>query len=463
MIRKTSPKMPKILVIDDDRTVCRSLKLLFGKAGYEVQTIYQPLNVLEFVDSFRPDIILLDLNFSIDTSGSQGIRILESVREHFPELPVILITAWGTLELAVAGMKLGAKDFITKPWDNQQLADAVKMQLDLQTRGRKEITDTSALDAIIGRSKAIRDVKATILRIADTDATVLITGDSGTGKELVAEAIHDNSARRNHPFIKVNLGGIPDELFESELFGHVKGAFTGAVSDRAGRFRHADKGTLFLDEAGELTMRAQVKLLRVLQEKTFEPLGSSKTIRSDVRVISATHRNLPLMVEEGSFREDLFYRINLLHIHLPPLTDRREDIPLLARSFIERLNHHHGKKELEADETALEWLSGRSFPGNIRQLKNIVERAWLLSEKRLLTKKDFEPHFTDQSTAGRRILPQVGAMTLEEMEIAMIRRAIEFHDKNISQAARSLGITRSALYRRLVKYHLITETDDENF
>src|SRR5690606_22006389 len=260
---------PKILIIDDDRTVCRSLKLLFSKAEFSVETLFNPLNTLEFIDSFQPDVVLLDLNFSIDTSGQEGLRILESIRQRNPELPVILITAWGTLELAISGMKLGARDFITKPWDNQQLKSAVQTQIDLNSGKDSEILDVSALEAIIGDSESIRAIKSTILQIAKTDATVLITGESGTGKELVAEAIHNNSKRRDKAFVKVNLGGVPDELFESEMFGHVKGAFTGAVHDRVGRFRKADGGTIFLDEVGELSQRAQVKLLRVLQEKAF--------------------------------------------------------------------------------------------------------------------------------------------------------------------------------------------------
>ncbi|WP_236978988.1 sigma-54-dependent transcriptional regulator [Membranihabitans maritimus] len=447
---------PKILIIDDDRTVCQSLKLLFSKAGFQVQSIYNPHNVLEFINSFHPDIVLLDLNFSVDTSGSQGLKILESLRPRHPDLPILLITAWGTLELAVKGMKLGAKDFITKPWDNRHLLSAVNTQIELNSSLKKEISDFSSLDAIIGRSKVIKDVKSMILQIASTNATVLVTGESGTGKELVAEAIHDNSQRNENPFVKVNLGGIPDELFESELFGHVKGAFTGAVSDRTGRFKVADRGTIFLDEVGELSRRTQVKLLRVLQEKTFEPLGSNKTIKSDVRVISATHRNLETMVIEGQFREDLFYRLNLLQIHLPALSERREDIPLLVHSFIQRLNQTQGDKHIEAGASALEWLSLQEFPGNIRQLKNIVERAWLLSRKTILERGDFKQHFSDQKPEQGK-LPKVGSMTLEEMEVTMIQRAMYFHNGNISQVARSLGITRSALYRRLSKYNISHE------
>lgn len=445
---------PRILIIDDDRMVCQSLKLLFSKAGFIVQTIYNPLNVMEFVDSFEPDIVLLDLNFSIDTSGQEGLHILDTIRKAYSELPVILITAWGSLDLAVDGMKRGASDFITKPWDNHQLRNSVQTQLDLRTKRSDTNTDIAALDAIIGQSPSIMEVKSLIMKVAQTDATVLITGESGTGKELVAEAIHDNSRRKNERFIKVNLGGIPDELFESEMFGHVKGAFTGAIQHRSGRFQEADGGTIFLDEVGELSSRSQVKVLRVLQEKTFEPLGSSKMVKSDIRIISATHRNLEAMVATGHFREDLFYRINLLHIHLPALSERRKDIPLLVRYFIQRLNESSDFKYLEIDDHALQWLSHQNFPGNIRQLRNIVERTWLLSSKKVLDQKEFVGNFNIHVSTDSNTLPNPGIMTLAEMEIEMIQRSMAFHDGNISRVARSLGITRSSLYRRLSKYNL---------
>ncbi|HLU93062.1 MAG TPA: sigma-54 dependent transcriptional regulator [Membranihabitans sp.] len=445
---------PRILIIDDDRTVCQSLKLLFSKAGFSVQTIYNPLNVLEFVTSFFPDIVLLDLNFSVDTSGREGLHILEKIRNVFPELPVILITAWGTLDLAVDGMKRGARDFITKPWDNQQLLESVQTQLNLRSTGTDTITNPAALETIIGQSTPMMEVKSLIMKVAQTDATVLITGGSGTGKELVAEAIHDNSRRKNQNFVKVNLGGIPDELFESEMFGHVKGAFTGAIQHRNGRFQEAEGGTIFLDEVGELSGRAQVKLLRVLQEKTFEPLGSSKTVRSDIRIISATHRELESMVATGEFREDLFYRVNLLHIHLPALAERREDIPLLVQYFVQRLNDSSDGKHMEVNDKALQWLSHQDFPGNIRQLRNIVERTWLLSSKKVLDQKNFAMNLTSSASSDSKTASKAGIMTLEEMEIEMIQRAMAFHDGNISRVARSLGITRSSLYRRLSKYNV---------
>src|SRR5690606_22073792 len=340
------------------------------------------------------------------------------------------------------------------PWDNQQLLESVQTQLNLRSTGTDTITNPAALETIIGQSTPMMEVKSLIMKVAQTDATVLITGGSGTGKELVAEAIHDNSRRKNQNFVKVNLGGIPDELFESEMFGHVKGAFTGAIQHRNGRFQEAEGGTIFLDEVGELSGRAQVKLLRVLQEKTFEPLGSSKTVRSDIRIISATHRELESMVATGEFREDLFYRVNLLHIHLPALAERREDIPLLVQYFVQRLNDSSDGKHMEVNDKALQWLSHQDFPGNIRQLRNIVERTWLLSSKKVLDQKNFAMNLTSSASSDSKTASKAGIMTLEEMEIEMIQRAMAFHDGNISRVARSLGITRSSLYRRLSKYNV---------
>ncbi len=438
---------PKILIVDDDRTVCQSLKLLFSTKGFDVQYIINPLNVIEFIDTFKPDIVVLDLNFTLEASGDEGLQILQKVHAVFPTLPIILITAWGTLELAVKGMKSGAVDFITKPWDNAQMVSAVKTQL--QLRLEAEQNTSSRLEGIIGVSDAITEVKALITKVAPTDATVLVTGGSGTGKELVAEAVHELSSRYEQPFLKVNLGGIPTELFESELFGHKKGAFTGAVADREGRFQKVGGGTLFLDEIGDLSAPSQVKLLRVLQERTFEPLGSSETLKSHARVVSATHRDLHKMVEEEKFREDLFYRINLLHIHLPDLNQRAEDIPYLTQAFVQKLNGGGSSKDIE--DSALEWLSIQDFPGNVRQLKNWVERTWLLSDRRKLSIQDFK---AQQNPTGRKTR---AGQTLEQVEKEMIEKAISGKKGNMTEVAKSLGITRSALYRRITKYGISYE------
>lgn len=447
----------KILIIDDDKTLFHSLKLLFSKQGYEVQGIFNPLNALEHIESFEPNVILLDLNFTIETSGRQGLEILQRIKEKNIQTPVVLITAWGSLQIAVEGMKLGAADFITKPWDNATISSAVNTQLKLRSKWDTPATNNEALDAIIGNSEAIQQVKKTIQKIASTDATVLIMGESGTGKELVAEAIHDNSHRCDHPFVKVNLGSIPSDLFESEMFGHKKGAFTGAYTDRKGRFQLAQKGTIFLDEIGDLEKDAQVKLLRVLQEKTYEAIGSSTTTKSNVRVISATHRPLQQAVMQQEFREDLFYRLNLLQIQLPNLHQRRQDIPILVQSFVSGLERSYGKALDPVDEDTLIWLSKQQYPGNIRQLKNIVERTGLLANNRRLTIRDFQPHFESSKRRGSALF-NVGDMTLDEMEKTMIQQSLNFHNGNISRVARSLGITRSALYRRIQKHQLNYES-----
>ncbi|MCQ0112081.1 sigma-54-dependent transcriptional regulator [Zhouia amylolytica] len=450
---KSNTKHPyKILVLDDDETVCQSLRYLFIKQGWEVQTLTNPLNAVAFLKNNPADLILLDLNFRVGTDGKEGLGILKEIKSHTKEVPVILFTAWGSMQLAIDGMKLGAADFLTKPWDNENLIAAIRTQLQLRGKNEDRPTSHSSLDAIIGTSETIKAIKEWIVKAAPTDATVLISGESGTGKELVAKAIHDLSKRQDQAFVSVNLGAIPDSLFESELFGHKKGAFTSAVSDREGRFKLAEKGTLFLDEIGDLALASQVKLLRVLQEKTFEPLGGSKPIKTDVRIISATHKDLSDMVVRETFREDLFYRINLLHIHLPALSERREDIPLLVNHFIQQFNATQNKK-VKVESHALEWLEKQAYPGNIRQLKNCIERTVLLTAKNSLGIKDFKPHL-EAKPGGSNKFPKVGELTLDEMEKTLIANALEFYAGNITDAARSLGITRSALYRRIEKYNI---------
>lgn len=441
----------RILIIDDDRTVCQSLKLLMTKSGYHADAIFNPMNAVEYIEQYAPDLVILDMNFTVDTTGRQGLSLLDAIKQVYADLPIILITGWGTMELAIEGMKKGAKDFITKPWDNEVITSAISSILMLGERQATKTSSLTALDKIIGDSKAITEVKDLIVQVAPTTATVLITGDSGTGKELVAEAIHELSDRKDEEFVKVNLGGLSSSLFESELFGHRKGAFTGAIENRKGRFEIADGGTIFLDEVGDLALDLQVKLLRVLQERTFEPVGSSKAIKSDVRVISATHRPLMELVSKGEFREDLFYRINLLHIHLPSLSERRADIPLLAKHFIGLLNQSYGSRDTYLSDEAMIWLSQQTYSGNIRQLKNLVDRSWLLASGKEITVKDLQKHYQVNTNTSRQSLP-IGDLTLEQMEEQMIRRAMAYHHENVSKVAESLGITRSALYRRMEKY-----------
>ena len=403
-----------------------------------------------------PDLILLDMNFSIATSGKQSLKMLQNLQENYATIPVILMTGWATVQLAVEGMKLGAKDFIAKPWDNQQLVNSIKTILDLRlTKSPHGNRPIGNFEHLIGNEKSFLSVLEMAKKVSKTNASVLITGESRTGKELIVEAIHYESKRANEVFVKVNLGGISTFLFESELFGHKKGAFTDATSDRKGRFELANKGTIFLDEIGDLALNSQVKLLRVLQEQTFEALGSSQTQRIDVRVISATNKDLEEMVAKSSFREDLFYRINLIKIHLPPLRERKNDIPLLVDFYVNNLKMTYNQPDIFVNKGAMNWLKEQHFSGNIRELKNLVERTVLMANEAELTAADFQKNYRKNfDVTIKNEFPKVGSMTLEEVEIKMVKRALEFHQQNISQAAKALGITRNALYRRMEKYGL---------
>ena len=457
-----------LLIIDDDTAIQTSLSLLFRKEGFAVRVADGPFETFDVLEQETPEVILLDMNFSVDTSGDDGLRLLRRIREKLPSVPVILITGWGSIDLAVEGMKAGAKDFITKPWQNEYLVQSVRTALNLaQTAStspnRRKLDQQFQFDNIIGEDPNLLDILTTIGRVSPTDAPVLITGESGTGKELIAEAIHQNSRRKRNPFVKVNLGGISSTLFESELFGHVRGAFTDAKTDRVGRFELANKGSIFLDEIGDLDPSSQVKLLRVLQDRTFEPLGSSKSRTVDVRVICATNRNLEEMVSKGQFREDLFYRINLITVRLPALRERPGDIPLLVNYFVNNLKTIYNRPELRVGTSAQKWLKSLPLPGNIRQLKNVVERTVLLSSNNELQPDDFERNLSQTPTSAPHApssLPQVGTMTLEEMEYQMIHRAMTFHQNRVSKVARALGITRFALYRRLEKFGIPYLTEE---
>ena len=443
-----------ILIIDDDSAIRSSLSFMLKRAKYEVQAVAGPKEAIDAVRANQPQLILMDMNFSLSTNGEEGLTLLKQVKIFCPDVPVILMTAWGSIPLAVQGMQAGAFDFITKPWNNAALMQRIETALELTAKDQPspDATDNDFNRShIIGRSKALMNVLATIQRVAHTGASVLITGESGTGKELIAEAVHLNSTRRQQPFVKVNLGGISQSLFESEMFGHKKGAFTDAVSDRKGRFELADKGTIFLDEIGELDLSCQVKLLRVLQEQTFEPLGESRPRKVDVRVVCATNANLEEMVREHTFREDLFYRINLITVHLPALRERREDIPLLVRHFMECCCRNNKLPETRVSDDALEYLSRLPYPGNIRELKNLVERTVLVCGKDLLTAADFKSQYHPSQTETATISNTQG-LTLEELEKQTIIQTLEKYDNNLSQVAHALGISRAALYRRLEKY-----------
>lgn len=449
-----------ILIIDDDIAVQMSIKLLLVQHGLKAEGVDGPSRALAWLEERRPDLIVLDLNFTVDTSGKEGMQLLRKIKAIHPSVPVILITGWASIDLAVEGMKLGARDFLSKPWENSHLLQTIQTILKLdasspEAKTRKELDRKYELEHVIGEHEAFLRVLETVVQVAPTDASVLVLGESGTGKELIAEAIHQNSLRKKKPFVKVNLGGIPGNLFESELFGHKRGAFTDARFDRKGRFELAHTGTIFLDEIGDLNRASQVKLLRVLQDRTFEVLGSSVTKTIDVRIVSATNRNLTEMVSKDDFREDLFYRINLITIQIPPLRERPSDIPLLVNFFINNLKQLYNRADLRVDRQAMNWLKGLNLPGNIRQLKNLVERTVLVTNKNELTIEDFQQQLTNapqSRTKGQ--LPEVGSMTLEELEIEMIKKAMVFHKGKVTSVAKSLGLTRSALYRRLDKYDI---------
>ncbi len=441
-----------ILVVDDDPTIRASLGMLLRRGGYEPVVADGPAAAMEIVRSREPELVLLDMNFSRFTTGEEGLTLLRQIKIFAPKVPVILMTAWGSIELAVEGMRAGAFDFITKPWDNRRLLDRVAVALDMVKEtpvNPPAANPTFDRSFIIGNSQGLRAVLATVARVAPTNAPVLITGESGTGKELIAEAIHRNSRRHAGPFVKVNLGGLSQSLFESEMFGHKKGAFTDAIADRVGRFEAADGGTIFLDEIGELDMACQVKLLRVLQEQRFEPLGSSKTRQVDVRIVCATNADLPAMVAARTFREDLFYRINLVNVELPPLR-MKDDVPLLAEKFLTDAAHANSLDVPALGPDAVTFLKSLPYPGNIRELKNLVERTLLICGGATLTEADFRR--SGANVAAGDVAPAAG--TLDEVERERIVASMERHGGNVSRVAAELGLSRGALYRRLEKFNL---------
>ncbi len=453
-----------ILIIDDDVAIRTSLSLLLTRAGYEVTAMPGPDEALAWVRSTRPDLILLDMNFSLGITGLEGLELLARLRVFHPDVPIVLITAWGSIQLAVEGMRGGAANFITKPWNNRQLIEVITTTLQLaSSTDQSEINETRAdLDKsnhfgmIMGSSPAMLNALKLVARVAPTNASVLVTGESGTGKELIAHAIHANSRRATRPFVKVNLGGLSQSLFESEMFGHRKGAFTDAITDRKGRFELADKGTIFLDEIGDLDLTSQVKLLRVLQDQTFEPLGDSHSRKVDVRVICATNRNLKELIDKGLFREDLYYRINLIGIHLPPLRERRSDIGVLAATFIDSLVQNGTVGPTVISREATEWLSRQDFYGNVRELRNLVERTAILAGASVLLPDHFAANA--ENIVRTETNDTATVHSLDETEKRMIMKALETYPNNLARVARTLGISRGALYRRLEKYNIPHES-----
>ena len=453
-----------ILIVDDDPSVIASLTLLLKQSGRTAHGVSSPAEAMAWLDEHPCELVVQDMNFSRRTTGEEGLGLLRTLRQRHPRLPVILMTAWGSIGLAVEGMKAGASDFVTKPWTHPQVVQAVEMVLGLaaaekvpaeKALTREELDHRYDFDRLIGEDPGFLRMLQIAGRVSATDAAVLIVGESGTGKELVAEAIHRNSPRRRGPFVKVNLGGISPTFFESEMFGHLRGAFTDAKTDRKGRFDLAEGGTIFLDEIGELDPACQVKMLRVLQDRTYEALGSSTSKTVDVRVISATNRNLADLVRAGVFREDLLYRLNLITLQLPPLRERPQDVPRLATRFLAAAAEMHKRDVESIAPDAIRWLQSQAWPGNVRQLRHWIERAVLVGSGSTIGAGDIESAGAMEIEAGARgrdELPAVGSMTIDQIEKAMIVKSLRHHDGNITRVAEALGLSRAALYRRFEKY-----------
>jgi DNA-binding NtrC family response regulator len=446
---------PRILIADDQPDVLLALRLLLKGEGYETESAPSPAAVLAALDNREFDAVLMDLNYARDTtSGQEGLDLLCRIQALDAALPVVVMTAWGSVEIAVEAMRRGARDFVQKPWENARLLTILRTQIELAgalRRGQRLEAENRLLraegrPALIAESAAMRPVLELIDRIGPSDANVLITGENGTGKGLVAQALHAVSGRAARPLITVNTGGLPEGVFESELFGHVKGAFTDARADRVGRFELAEGGTLFLDEIANITPAQQAKLLRVVESGEFERVGSSKTRRVDVRILSATNSDLHAEVAGGRFREDLLFRLNTIEIRLPPLRDRREDVPLLAAHFLRQYAQRYRKNPAGFDGAALEILLGHAWPGNVRELDHAIERAVLMSPGGAIKASDLALR------AGREQAPRLEDMSLEEVEAFLIRKALARYQGNVSHAAAALGLSRSALYRRIQRY-----------
>jgi DNA-binding NtrC family response regulator len=452
------PPSTRILLADDQTDVLEALRLLLKHAGHEVVTATSPASVIAAAESQELDAVLMDLNYTRDTtSGKEGLDLLSRLRSLDTTLPVVVMTAWGSVEGAVEAMRRGARDYVQKPWDNQRLLQTLRVQVELcqaLRKSRRLESETSRLRArdlpeLVAESRVMQPVLRLMERIAPSDAHVLITGEHGTGKEVVARWLHAASRRVGRPFVAVNAGGVSEGVFESELFGHVRGAFTDAKVDRAGCFELAEGGTLFLDEIANMPVSQQAKLLRVLQTGEFHPVGSSRVRRADVRFLAATNVDVNKEVAEGRFREDLLYRLNTVEIHLPPLRERREDVPRLAAHFVERHQTRHGQPARGFSPDAMRALLEHSWPGNVRELEHVVERALLLAQGTLVEVDDLA--LRGSSGQGDARFEQ---MTLEEVERHLIQRALTRTSGQVSEAAKALGLSRSALYRRLQHHGL---------
>ena len=450
-----SSHAPRILIADDQPHILDALELLLEPEGFQVEKARSPMMVLDALQSGSFDALLVDLNYTRDTtSGKEGLDLLTQIKALDSHVPIIVMTAWANVEVAVEAMRRGARDFIPKPWDNARLLTILRTQIDLHNAVKRayrleaenRMLRGQNLPDLIATAPVMQPVLSTITRIGPSDANVLITGEHGTGKEVVAQMLHGLSQRATRSLVAVNTGALPEGTFESELFGHVKGAFTDARAERIGRFELADGGTLFLDEIANIPIRQQAKLLRVLETGEMERVGSSKTRRVNVRVLSATNADLHAEVEQGRFRGDLLFRLNTVEIHLPPLRDRREDIPLLAAHFLNRYASRYRKQMEGIDPSALQVMLQHPWPGNVRELDHTIERAVLMARSQRIEASDLG---LNQTRASSQALED---MSLESVESILIRKALTRANGNVSQAAEALGLSRGALYRRMEKY-----------
>jgi DNA-binding NtrC family response regulator len=454
---------PRVIVADDQQDVLTAMRLLLKNDGMSVTTVSSPAGLLEAVRSESFDVAIIDLNYARDTtSGREGLDLIPQLLALDPSLPTIVMTAWGTIDVAVEAMRRGARDFVEKPWDNHRVLSVIRNQASFS----REVRHSRRLEAenqllrsagsagdedFIAESSSMRGVLDTVDRVARSDASVLITGENGTGKGLIARLVHARSARADKPFISVNMGSIPETVFESEMMGHVRGAFTDAKADRIGRFELADGGTLFMDEIGNVPVSQQAKLLRIIESGEFERVGSSRTQRVDVRIVTATNANLADLVTQGRFRRDLLFRLNTIEVPLPPLRERQEDIIPIAYRRLAGLAAKYGRRIEGFDDGALQMLRGYSWPGNVRELGNVIERAVLMTRGAAITATDLR---LDMQVSAA---PSIEAMSLEDAERLLIRTALRRAEGNVNAAAEALGLSRSAMYRRLEKLGIRTD------
>jgi DNA-binding NtrC family response regulator len=448
---------PRVLIADDQQDVIEALRLLLKSEGFQIDTATSPEQIMSAIESRDFDVALIDLNYTRDTtSGQEGLDLLTRMSAVDSTLPVVVMTAWGSVDVAVEAMRRGARDFVQKPWENERLLSILWTQAELSKALRKgqrleaenQLLRNQGAASLIAVAPAMQPVLQMITRVGPSDANVLITGENGTGKGVIAQALYSISHRSNKPLVTVNVGGLPEGVFESELFGHIKGAFTDAKTDRVGRFEMADEGTLFLDEIANIFMPQQAKLLRVLETGEFERVGSSKTRKVNVRIISATNADLHAEVAAGRFRQDLLFRLNTVEIRLPALRDRREDIPLLAAHFLKQHSERYRKLVTTFDGAAMQALTDHPWPGNVRELDHAVERAVLMAQGTIVKSSDLGLYQYSESSA------RLEDMSLEEVECYLIKKTLARFDGNVSKAAEALGLSRSALYRRLEKFGL---------